>query len=56
MVTSLGDTTLSDTFTAPAAPKTFYNAPAPSYSAPSYSAPSSSYGAPNVQTVQVSLI
>ena len=56
VVTSLGDTTLSDSFTAPAAPKTFYNAPAPSYSAPSYSAPSSSYGSPGVQTVQVSLI
>ena len=60
---SLADTALSDTFTAPAAPKTFYNAPSPSYSAPSYSAPSSSYGAPSssygapgVQTVQVRLI
>merc|ERR1711862_817862 len=55
VVTSLGDITLSDSFTAPAAPKTFYNAPAPSYSAPSYSAPSSSYGSPGVQTVQVEL-
>ena len=58
---------LSDSYTAPAAPKTLYSAPqsynppqsynAPqSYKAPSYSAPqSTSYSSPGVQTVAVKI-
>ena len=52
---------LSDSYTAPAAPKTLYSAPQSynppqSYNAPSYSAPqSTSYSSPGVQTVAVKI-
>merc|ERR1712130_997518 len=46
---------LSDTYTAPAAPKTSYSSPQ-SYNAPSYSVPqSASYSSPGAQTVAVEL-